>query len=135
MDRFNLLKGARQAIAPTATAFAFVGFTTTILLAVEERFDLDAVIFIYFFPTTLLAIQYGSATAMIAIITSDLAAAYFLYSPKFSMKVSDPLDVFEILLFTILAVMATKVVSGFANDPKVRERKKRPLIIYSRRTK
>ena len=77
----------------------------------------------YFFPTTLLAIQYGSAVAMISIISSDLAAAYFLYTPKFSIKLSNTLDVVEIVLFTMLAVMAAKVVSGFAKDPELRERR------------
>ena len=115
------LKFVQHYIGPIALSLALVSVTTVVLFGFETKLSFRAVVFIYFFPTTFIAIHYGSIAAMVGIIASDLAAAYFFYVPKFSFEVSDPLDLVGMLFFTLLALMATQVVAGFANNPNVRE--------------
>jgi len=103
--------GARIAIS-----VATIVLITAILFELRERLQLHALIFVYFLPTTLIAILYGSVVAMIAIITSDLLAAFFILPPLFSFRVEDPNDIVEMVLFTILALMAAQVVSGISKD-------------------
>ena len=76
-------------------------------------------------PTTLIAIRYGSLSAMGVIIASSLAAAYFLYGPPFSFEVGNRLELMELILFSMLALLASQVVSGFANDSDVAKRRPR----------
>ena len=101
------------------------GFTTLFLWAIQPALQQDHLIFIYFVPTTLIAIRYGSMSAMGVIIASSLAAAYFLYGPPFSFEVGNKLELMELILFGMLALLASQVVSGFANDSDVEKRRPR----------
>ena len=43
-----------------------------------------------------------------------------------------PLDVLELVFFSLLALLASKVVSGFANDRDVEQRRRRRVRARSR---
>ena len=90
---------------------------------IDAPLQQDHLIFIYFLPTALIAIRYGSISAMCVAIASTFAAAYFLYAPRFSFMVDSPLDLLELIFFSLLALLASQVVSGFANDRDVAKRR------------
>src|SRR5262245_35356246 len=115
----------RRWFTPITVSLALVGFTTLFLWTIQPALQQDHLIFIYFVPTTLIAIRYGSLSAMGVIIASGLAAAYFLYGPQFSFEVANKLEVMELILFSMLALLASQVVSGFANDRDVERRRPR----------
>jgi K+-sensing histidine kinase KdpD len=92
----------------------------------------DHLIFIYFVPTALIAIRYGSVPAMCVTIVAAFAAAYFFYEPRFSFKVENPLDLIDLILFSLLALLASQVVSGFASDSEVEKRQQRARTASSR---
>ena len=115
----------RRWISPITVSLLLVAFTTAILWALQPQLQQEHLIFIYFVPTTLIAIRYGSLSAMVVIIASSLSAAYFLYPPSFSFMVASRLEVLEIILFCMLALLASQVVSGFAKDGEIVKR--RPL--------
>jgi K+-sensing histidine kinase KdpD len=115
----------RRWFTPITVSLALVGFTTLFLWAIQPALQQDHLIFIYFVPTTLIAIRYGSLSAMGVIIASSLAAAYFLYGPPFSFEVANKLELMELILFSLLALLASQVVSGFANDSDVEKRRPR----------
>src|SRR5690242_4654577 len=112
----------RRWISPITVSLLLVAVTTALLWVLQPRLQQEHLIFIYFVPTTLIAIRYGSLSAMGVIIASSLAAAYFLYSPQFSFMVSSRLELLEIVLFSLLALLASQVVSGFAKDGDVVKR-------------
>jgi K+-sensing histidine kinase KdpD len=112
-------------ITPITVSLALVSATTVVLWLIEARLNQDHLIFIYFVPTALIAIRYGSLSAMGVTIASSFAAAFFLYPPQFSLLIASPLDVLELILFALLALLASKVVSGFANDSEVEKRRRR----------
>jgi K+-sensing histidine kinase KdpD len=114
----------RRWITPITVSLLLVGITTAILWVVQPRLQQDHLIFIYFVPTTLIAIRYGSLSAMVVTIASGLAAAFFLYPPNFSFLVASRLELLEIVLFCMLALLASQVVSGFANDDDVVKRRR-----------
>ena len=113
-------------IGPFAMSLALVGVTTVLLRYLEVSLALDPLIFIYFVPTTYIALRYGSTAAMVATVMSGIAAAYFLYRPYFSFAVHDPMELMQIGFFILLAVLASQVVSGFVNDRSVERRRPRP---------
>jgi K+-sensing histidine kinase KdpD len=112
----------RRWISPITVSLLLVALTTALLWLIQPQLQQEHLIFIYFVPTTLVAIRYGSLSAMGVIIASSFAAAYFLYPPNFSFLVATRLEFMEIVLFCLLALLASQVVSGFANDNDVVKR-------------
>jgi K+-sensing histidine kinase KdpD len=106
----------RRWIVSISASLVVVGMTTLALGAIESRSQHDHLVFIYLLPAVLIAIRYGSLTAMGVTVASGLAAAYFLYAPRFSFLIARPLDLVELILFCVLALLAAQVVSGFAGD-------------------
>jgi K+-sensing histidine kinase KdpD len=115
----------RRWISPITVSLLLVALTTALLWLLQPQLQQEHLIFIYFVPTTLVAIRYGSLSAMGVIIASSLAAAYFLYPPSFSFLVASRLELLEIVLFCLLALLASQVVSGFAKDGEVIKRSPR----------
>ena len=115
----------RRWVTPITVSLALVALTTALLWLLEARLNQQHLIFIYFVPTALIAIRYGSISAMCVTIASSFAAAYFLYPPQFSFLIASPLDLLELGLFSLLALLASQVVSGFANDSEVEKRRER----------
>ena len=113
----------RRWVTPITMSAMLVALTTALLWMFDASLKNDHLIFIYFVPTALIAIRYGSVSAMLMTIVSTFAAAYFLYAPRFSFFVDSPLDLMEIVLFSMLALLASQVVSGFANDSDVAKRR------------
>lgn len=110
---------------PLAASIVLLMITTVLLWLVEARLQQDHLIFIYFLPTALIAIRYGSLSAMAVAIAGAFAAAFLLYPPRFSLAVESPLDILELILFSLLALLASQVVSGFAKDRHVLLRQRR----------
>jgi two-component system sensor histidine kinase KdpD len=116
----------RRWITPITFSAGLLVLTTAVLWMVETRLKQDHLIFIYFVPTALIAIRYGSVSAMGVAIAGAFAGAFLLYPPRFSFAVDNPLDLMELILFSLLALLASQVVSGFANDSEVARRRVRP---------
>jgi K+-sensing histidine kinase KdpD len=119
-------------VSPITVSALLLAITTALLWVYDRPLQHDHLIFIYFVPTALIAIRYGSLSAMGVTIASTFAAAYLFYSPRFSFIVDSPLDVLELVFFGLLALFASKVVSGFANDGVIEKRRRRDVKQPSR---
>jgi two-component system sensor histidine kinase KdpD len=115
----------RRWVTPITVSALLLALTTAFVWLIDAPLQQDHLIFIYLLPTALIAIRYGSISAMCVAIISTSAAAYFLYAPRFSFVVANPLDILEIVFFSMLALLASQVVSGFANDRDVARRRER----------
>ena len=115
----------RQWLPPIVASVALLAATTVLLWAWDSPLPHEHLIYIYFVPTALIAIRYGNVSAMLVTIGATVAAAYFFYAPRFSLAVENPLDVLELIFFGMLALLASQVVSGFANDRGVARRRRR----------
>ena len=112
-------------LTPITASVVLLAITTAVLWIAQAHLQQDHLIFIYFVPTALIAIRYGSLSAMGVAIAGAFAAAYMLYPPRFSLLVDSPLDLLELVLFSLLALLASQVVSGFAKDRDVARRRPR----------
>jgi two-component system, OmpR family, sensor histidine kinase KdpD len=111
--------------SPITVSALLLAITTALLWVYDGPLQHDHLIFIYFVPTALIAIRYGSVSAMGVTIVSTFAAAYLFYPPRFSFMVDSPLGVLELIFFSLLALFASKVVSGFTNDGEIEKRRRR----------
>ena len=118
----------RRWVTPITVSAALLALTTGFLWLIDLSLEHDHLIFIYFVPTALIAIRYGSVSAMFVTIAATFSAAYFLYPPRLSFKVESSLDFFELILFSMLALLASQVVSGFAKDGEVEKRRAREVL-------
>ena len=115
----------RQWLSPVAASAVLLAVTTALLWAWDSPRPHEHLIYIYFLPTALIAIRYGSVSAMWVTIGATLAAAFFFYAPRLSLAVESPLDMLELIFFGLLALLASRVVSGFANDRNITKRRRR----------
>jgi K+-sensing histidine kinase KdpD len=111
---------------PIVASFALLAVTTAALWLADAPLRQEHLIFIYFVPAALIAIRYGSLLAMGVAVAGAVAAAFLFYPPLFSFKVENPLELLELVLFSLLALLASQVVSGFAGDRDVAQRRVRP---------
>jgi two-component system sensor histidine kinase KdpD len=115
----------RQWLSPITASTVLLAATTVVLRVLDSPLPHEHLIYIYFVPTALIAIRYGSISAMWVTIGATLAATYFFYAPRFSLAVESPLDVLELIFFGMLALLASQVVSGFANDRRIAKRRRK----------
>jgi hypothetical protein len=108
--------GILALIAPVVVSFAAVLVTTLVLLPADSHLEAEHLVIGYLLPVTLVAIQFGSSFAFLTSLASVLAASYFLFPPKFSLYIANPLHVAELVLFAVIALIASKIVSLLTHD-------------------
>ena len=97
-------------------SFGAVALTTAILVAVDSGAELDHLEIAYLFPTALIAVLYGSNFAFLTSFASAITTAYFLFPPKFSLYIANPLHIAELGFFMLVALIAGKIVSLLSHD-------------------
>jgi K+-sensing histidine kinase KdpD len=68
-------------------------------------------VFFNFFPIAFVAVIYGSVLSMACAIFAALGAAFFLYDPIYSLYVSDPREVGELIVFAAIGLIGAKYVA------------------------
>jgi K+-sensing histidine kinase KdpD len=101
---------------PLALSLGAVSLTTAILVAVDNGAALEHLEIAYLFPTALIAVCYGSNFAFLTSCASAITAAYFLFPPKFSLHIANPLHIAELGFFVLLSVIAGKIVALLSHD-------------------
>jgi K+-sensing histidine kinase KdpD len=101
----RFVKGA----VPFAVTLVIVAAVTAILL----YFKLAGVgphhpVFFYLLPITLVAILLGSAPATMFAIAAIPCGAFFLYDPVYSFRITNPLELGDLICFSMLALIAVK---------------------------
>jgi K+-sensing histidine kinase KdpD len=110
---------------PILVAFAAVLLTTFVLLAMDSYLAADHLVLGYLLPTIVIAMHYGSTLAVVTSFASGIAAAYFLFPPKLSFYIADPLNIAELGFFLLLAVIASKAVAVLTDDIRIRHSRPR----------
>jgi K+-sensing histidine kinase KdpD len=101
---------------PITMSLGAVSLTTAILVAVDSGAELEHLEITYLFPTALIAVLYGSNFAFLTSSASAITAAYFLFPPKFSLHIANPLHIVELGFFVVVALIAGKIVSLLTHD-------------------
>ena len=105
-------------LAAVVVSIAAVLLTTAVLFLISSHLAAQHLVLGYLLPTMFIAVYFGSTIAVLTAFVSGLAAAYFLFPPKFSFYVSAPEHVAELGLFFVLAVIASKAVAALSDDAR-----------------
>jgi K+-sensing histidine kinase KdpD len=100
-------------IIASATAIAI---TTLALVVIDSLLVVDHLVVAYLLPAAIIAVYYGSTLAFLASLASGPLAAYFLFPPKFSLYIANPVHIAELGFFMLLALIASKAVAVVAHD-------------------
>ena len=104
--------------APIAVSLAIILVITAVLFYFKDGQRHHHVVFYYLFPTALVSMLYGSVLSMLCAVLATLIAAFFLYDPIYSLYVSDPRDVGELILFAATALIAAKCIAELRRSPE-----------------
>ncbi|MGA2891767.1 MAG: DUF4118 domain-containing protein [Xanthobacteraceae bacterium] len=98
----------RRAV-PGLVAFSIISVVTAVLWLVKhEAVRPQHLVFFYLLPTAVVAVFYGSRAAMLCVIAATACAAFFLYDPLYSLYVSKPVEMGELICFAGLALIGAK---------------------------
>jgi K+-sensing histidine kinase KdpD len=112
--------GSPEFVVPVAMSLVAVLLTTVVLFAIDAQLAPQHLVLGYLFPTIFIAVYYGSTFAVLTSFAGGLAAAYFLFPPKFSFYVGDFTHAAELGFFLLLATIASKAVSVLTDDVRLR---------------
>jgi len=116
-------RGRAPAVRIIASAAA-VGITTLALVVIDRFLVVDHLVVAYLLPAAIIAVYFGSTLAFLASLASGLLAAFFLFPPKLSLYIANPVHIAELGFFMLLALIASKAVAVVAYDI----RKKKPIV-------
>jgi len=100
--------------------------TTGILIILDARLEAQHLVIGYLVPTTVIAVLFGSTIAFVTSAVSSIAAACFLFPPKFSLYIASPLHIAELGFFVLLAIIASKATALLTHDVQARKSRVRP---------
>jgi K+-sensing histidine kinase KdpD len=103
---------------PAAASLGVVCLMTAVLWYLKVTgAGLRHPIFLYLLPIAVLAMFYGSLTALACACTSMACAAYFLYDPIYSFAVASRMEVGDLVVFAMLAAIAVKCTRELLRPP------------------
>jgi K+-sensing histidine kinase KdpD len=101
----RIMKGA----LPVIVALSLMFIVTAVLCVVKrEAVGPQHLVFFYLLPTALVAVLYGTRVAMFCAVVATLCSAFFLYDPMYSLYVSNPVELGELVCFAGLALIGAK---------------------------
>ena len=108
----------KQAATPLAVSLAITLAVTIVLFYFKIAQQQHHLVFFYLFPTAFVAMIYGSVLSMVCAIVATLVAAFFLYDPIYSLYVSDPREVGELIIFAATGLIGAKCIAELMRSPE-----------------
>lgn len=118
--------GKLNFIAATAVCFTAVVLTTIVLLILEPHVGVHHLLIGYLVPMIIIAVFYGSAFAFVTSFACAFAAAYFLFPPRFSLYVANPLDATELVFLVLVGMVMGNVVALLTHGVRADSSRGRP---------
>jgi len=97
-----------ERLAPIVVPLLIVIAATEVLYFFRGAVHARHLVFFYLLPTAFIAMLYGSVLSMIVAIDATFLAAFFFCEPSYTLYVSDPREVGELILFAITALIGAK---------------------------
>jgi K+-sensing histidine kinase KdpD len=119
-------------LVQAAITLALVAVATALIFALRDLAHiriLGLVSVIYLIPVLLTAVWWGTWPAMLAAVCGAAASDLFFYPPLFSLKIEDPRNIADLIVFLIVAL----VCGNFTASVRRHEQEIQDLYAYSKR--
>lgn len=104
---------------PVVVTLAVTLLTTAVLFVLRRMFGGEEhLVFFYLLPMALVAILYGSRSAIICVAAATVCAAYLFYDPVYTFYFTNPADLGELICFAGLALIGAKCTADLLRRPQ-----------------
>jgi two-component system sensor histidine kinase KdpD len=113
-----------------------VGAATVLLYAIIRISGLNHGSVVYLIPVVIAAARWGVVSAIVAAVCGVVASAFFFFPPLYSLRIKDPHEVLNLILFIFVAVVVSQLASRLKRQLELarqREIDMRDLYAFSRR--
>jgi two-component system sensor histidine kinase KdpD len=117
-------------------SLAAVGLVTAALLLFDNALALSLAPIAYLIPVIVAATRWGIWPATLASVASAGAADFFFTAPRYSLWMSDPQEIVDLLLFLVVALVSSILASRLRRETETlrqRETEIQHLYEFSRR--
>jgi two-component system sensor histidine kinase KdpD len=109
----------------------FISITSIICYYSNNYIGYQAVAFMLLFLISIMALFYGTGPILFGATISALVWDYFFTYPKFSILIANPIDVFLLVMFFIIALLNGVLTSRVRmQEKKIRTREERTQALY-----
>jgi len=126
----------RSELRHIAATLGLVGVVTALLIPVIEVSGLRHGSAAYLIPVLIAAVRWGIVPSVVAAVCGVVASAFFFYPPRYSLQISDPHEVLNLILFIVVAVVVSQLATRLKRELELsrqREIDMRDLYAFSRR--
>jgi two-component system sensor histidine kinase KdpD len=131
--RFNRIRKELRGIVMT---LCLVVLVTALLYGLVALTGLPHGSTVYLIPVLVAATRWGVVSAIVAAVCGVIASAFFFYPPLYSLRITDPHEVLNLILFIFVAVVVSQLATRLKRQLEVsrqREIDMRDLYAFSRR--
>ena len=117
------------------TLFLVLGLTLLTYGIIRET-GLEHGSVVYLIPVVIAATRWGIVAAIFAAVCGVIASAFFFYEPLYSFRITDPLEVLNLMLFIFVAVVVSQLASRLKRQLEMARQREiglRDLYAFSRR--
>jgi two-component system, OmpR family, sensor histidine kinase KdpD len=126
----------RSELRGIAGAVVIIAVTTLVVLALQHYFGIRRGATIYLLAVLLAAWHFGLLPAVLAAVAGVALSAYLFYSPDYTFWVADQLEVLDLGLFLVVALVASHLANSMRVQTEIarkRETETSALYAFSRR--
>jgi K+-sensing histidine kinase KdpD len=131
--RFGIMRLlARIVLYPLAS----VALTTALMAVVIRYTELEFASIVYLIPVLVCAIRWDLVSAMVSVFASAAVADFLFIPPFYSLAISDPRHILEMVLFLLVALVTSNLAARLRKEVDTlhrREREIQNLYEFSRR--
>jgi two-component system, OmpR family, sensor histidine kinase KdpD len=122
-DEPTLRRVLRANILPLTISLMAVGIVTAGMLLLERSVAFRLVPIAYLIPVIVAATQWGVWPATLASIAATAASDFFFVLPLYSLRIDDPQDAVDLLLFLIVALVSSNLASRLRRETETLRRR------------
>jgi K+-sensing histidine kinase KdpD len=104
-----------------------VSLVTAALLLLAPQQALSLVPIAYLIPVIVAATQWGIWPAILASVTAMVAADYFFLPPVYSLRIDDPQEAVDLLLFLVVALVSSNLAARLRRETRTLRRRENEI--------
>jgi two-component system sensor histidine kinase KdpD len=126
----------RSELRHVVATLGVVALLTALLVPLIEMTGLHHGSAVFVVPVLIAAIRWGIVSAIVAAICGVVASAFLFYPPVYSLRIKDPHELLNLVLFIVVAVVVSQLATRLKRELELsrqREIDMRDLYAFSRR--
>jgi K+-sensing histidine kinase KdpD len=101
---------------PILLTLGFVAAVTLVYFGIHDAGLLNFVPIVYMIPVVFAATRWGIVPAIVASIAGFLVSDYLFYPPYYSLQMSDPREVVDLLLYLFVSLITSNLASHLKRE-------------------